>query len=65
MSGPRAATLAMAATLLVTHVAAQPDAEISRPYRLSPHVAPGQAFMGIRLLGTRVLDPVERDGMTL
>lgn len=39
--------------------------EISQPYRLSPHVAPGETHMGIRLLGSVVLTPASVAGLTL
>lgn len=39
--------------------------EVATPYRLSPHVAPGQDFMGIRLLGSVQLAPDAIDGQVL
>lgn len=39
--------------------------DISQPYRLSPHVAPGEVYMGIRLLGSVVLTPASTAGLTL
>lgn len=39
--------------------------EISQPYRLSPHVAPGEIHMGIRLLGSVALTPASVAGLTL
>ncbi len=45
--------------------AADAGTDVSRPYRLSPHVAPGETFEGIRLLGTVALAPVSMNGLTL
>ncbi len=38
---------------------------VSKPYRLSPHVAPGEAYMGIRLLGSVELRVTRVDGIVL
>lgn len=38
---------------------------VSQPYRLSPHVAPGETYMGIRLRGTVELLPTRVDGVAL
>lgn len=55
---------ALAAVLLLATGAGAP-AELSRPYRLSPHVAPGGSYMGIRLLGSVALARTAIDGHTL
>ena len=59
MSRHTAATLiaAVAASLLAAVVVVPATADggavsVSRPYRLSPYVAPGDTYMGIRLLGS-------------
>ncbi len=57
----------LVATVLVTVPAAMAvePLEVSRPYRLSPNVAPGDSFMGIRLLGSVVLENRSMDGLVL
>ena len=39
--------------------------EVSQPYRLSPNVAPGESYMGIRLLGSVELANASIDGLIL
>ena len=58
---------ALMATLLVAAGLAPPAgaAPVSDPYRLSPHVAPGERHGGVRLLGTVSLRPERIDGLTL
>ena len=58
------ATLAM---VLVTIPATAADGAmtVSRPYRLSPHVAPGEITMGIRLLGSVELSRTSIAGLPL
>ncbi len=61
-------TLAMAlAIVLVTTPATAAGGAIgvSQPYRLSPHVAPGETTMGIRLLGSVELTPTSIAGLSL
>jgi hypothetical protein len=61
-----AALLSSALSLAVPPaVEAADPLEVSKPYRLSPHVAPGEVFEGIRLLGSVALAPVSLDGLTL
>lgn len=69
-AAPTACCAALAAALLAAQTAAPARAgesalEVSRPYRLSPHVAPGETFMGIRLLGSIELALVSVDGQAL
>ena len=61
------ALAALVVTVLVTVPAAMAGQplEVSRPYRLSPNVAPGDSFMGIRLLGSVVLENRSMDGLVL
>ncbi len=61
---------AVAASLLATLAAAPAAAtggaaSISQPYRLSPHVAPGETTMGIRLLGSVELRSTSVAGVEL
>lgn len=71
LPGPWGATLAaamaaMAAMVTTTSAAEDAGARIvSTPYRLSPHVAPGETFAGIRLLGSVALAPASMDGLIL
>ena len=59
-------TLAMAMALVTTPVTAADGAiAVSQPYRLSPHVAPGETTMGIRLLGSVELTPISVAGLPL
>ena len=58
-----AAMLGALATIPAT-MAAQP-LEVSQPYRLSPHVAPGENHMGIRLLGSVELASTAMEGLML
>ena len=62
-----ACVLAGVSTALVLAAAATGAAplQVATPYRLSPHVAPGQDFMGIRLLGSVQLAPQSMDGLVL
>jgi hypothetical protein len=46
-------------------VGVDPGTDVSRRHRLSPHVAPGETYMGIRLLGSVVLDRTSVDGLAL
>ena len=68
---PRSAARAVgfaAAVALVPAAGAAAAGEartVSEPYRLSPHVAPGEAFQGVRLLGSVALRPVSLEGLTL
>lgn len=61
---------ALAAAVLAT-LASAPGAtagealDVSRPYRLSPNVAPGETHMGIRLLGSVELASTAIAGLTL
>jgi hypothetical protein len=56
----------MAATLgAIPHALADESRAISQTYRLSPHIAPGQRYAGIRLLGSVELAPATRAGLTL
>jgi hypothetical protein len=57
------AFLAMQATLAVA--AGAEVLEVSQSYRLSPYVAPGDNFMGIRLLGSVQLVPGSMHGLVL
>jgi hypothetical protein len=56
---------------LLTSTAAGADAavdaaiEVSEPYRLSPHAAPGETHMGIRLLGSVAIARTAVQGLTL
>ncbi len=57
---------ALAASLLATLAAAAGGAiSVSQPYRLSPHVAPGETTMGIRLLGSVELKRTSVAGLAL
>lgn len=60
----RAALLA-AALAPGASLPAEPGLAVSQPYRLSPHVAPGETYGAIRLLGTVVLDAARIDGLVL
>jgi len=66
-----AMAMAMAAGIAATLIAmpsalADQGRDISQPYRLSPHVAPGQRYAGIRLLGSVELAPATTSaGLTL
>jgi hypothetical protein len=60
----RAAALA-GGLLLAAPALADPGMAVSQPYRLSPHVAPGERHMGIRLLGTVELLATSFDGVAL
>ena len=67
----RATILSVLATLLamllatVSATTAAEGLEVSRPYRLSPNVAPGERHMGIRLLGSVELVATSMDGLVL
>lgn len=63
-SSARAVALA-GGLLLAAAAAGDADGDASRPYRLSPHVAPGQTYMGIRLLGSVELTARRVDGIAL
>jgi hypothetical protein len=68
MAAARRATVA--ASLLATLAAAPATAtggatSVSQPYRLSPHVAPGETTMGIRLLGSVELTRTSVAGVEL
>ena len=68
MTGVRGAGLACSLVASLTMAAAAVCADappVSQPYRLSPHFAPGDRYMGIRLLGTVELAPASIDGLTL
>ena len=58
----RATILSVLATILATVSAttAAEGLEVSRPYRLSPNVAPGERHMGIRLLGSVELEATSK-----
>jgi hypothetical protein len=59
-------TLAMAMALATTAATAAGGAiDVSQPYRLSPHVAPGETTMGIRLLGSVELSSTSIAGLPL
>lgn len=60
----RAAVLA-AALLLGDALLAGPALQVSKPWRLSPHAAVGETYMGIRMLGSVVMAPARVDGITL
>lgn len=57
--------LAVAALCLVAAAGTTAQEVVSRPFRLSQDYAPGDSFMGVRLLGTRDLAPVKRNNQTL
>lgn len=59
------ATLVVTALVTVPAAMADQPLEVSQPYRLSPNVAPGDSFMGIRLLGSVVLENRSMDGLVL
>ena len=67
MTGVPGALVTVLATVLMTVPAAMAvePLEVSRPYRLSPNVAPGDSFMGIRLLGSVELENRSMDGLVL
>jgi hypothetical protein len=64
LSARSTAALALTGALLLAAGADLPG-DVSRPYRLSPHVAPGESYMGIRLLGSVALARTPVDGHTL
>jgi hypothetical protein len=58
--------LAMALALMTPPATAAGGViSVSQPYRLSPHVAPGETTMGIRLLGSVELTPTSIAGLPL
>ncbi len=59
----RAASLL--AILAVAPAAASGAISVSQPYRLSPHAAPGETYMGIRLLGSVELTSTSIAGLPL
>lgn len=65
ISGPLAAISVAFSVAVAPPAAADGEVDVSRPYRLSPHVAPGESFEGIRLLGSVALTPVSLEGLTL
>jgi hypothetical protein len=65
MASALLAILALISVAIAPAAAADGAVDVSRPYRLSPHVAPGEIFEGIRLLGSVALTPVSMDGLTL
>jgi hypothetical protein len=52
-------------TATIAAAAADEARNVSQPYRLSPHVAPGETHMGIRLLGTVSLATTSIAGLPL
>ncbi len=58
--------MVLAGALLIGSAATAESAlEVSQPYRLSPHTAPGEVYMGIRLLGSVAIAPTSVDGFVL
>lgn len=59
------ATALAGALLIGNATGAEPALDVSERYRLSPHVAPGETYMGIRLLGSVAIARTSVAGLTL
>ena len=65
VKAPRRLLLLALVALCCTAAAGEAGKLVSRPYRLSPHHAPGDRVGAVKLLGTLALEPAEVSGQRL